>query len=160
MQDDDFDVNDFDPLNDNAKKIPPVPLRSPVVLPTAPSLMPKPKPNPSFVYRPVQNRFVNNPSYTYHHVPVPPMNNLMPSTTPSPKPVDDENELLRKYGLDRLNVIEKKLNETTLNDNTSNPFAIHGNRNSNRTIDSLLDNGLQKNGDIQPISNNNWTKFD
>lgn len=85
--------------------------------------------------------------------------------TPSPLPLnysEDENELLRKYGLDRLNLVDaKKLNiNTTIKDNAPNPFAFSGNnQNLNRTFDPFLDN-KNTNGDIQLKTNNNWTTFE
>lgn len=96
------------------------------------------------------------------------MNLISQSANPSPVPSnykEDESELLRKYGLDRLNLVDgQKLNKP-INDNESNPFALSSNnRHSNRTIDPFLDNksfnGLKTNGDIQAKTNNNWTTFD
>lgn len=163
-------MNDFDPLNENAKEIPPVPTRSPSVLSSAPPIMPKANQikNPMFAYpRGPPQKVINNLVYEYHQ-PGQLMNNMRPSSTPSPTPPNPankeaENELLRRYGLDSISRLNSTLGKTNLNDNASNVFAIHSNRHSNRTIDPFLDNGtngLKTNGDIQPKSNNNWTTFD
>lgn len=154
-------LDDFDPLNDNAKRIPEVPRRS------FPSPVPPAINNPSYVSSQIQPKGFSNPIYTFYQ-PGQSMNytkKSTTSTTPSPNPTikEDDKELLRKYGLDRLNLIDNKLGEITLNDHSANPFAFNTNRNLTRTIDPFLDNGtnvLKKNGDIQPKANNNWTTFD
>lgn len=154
-------LDDFDPLNDNAKQIPDVPRRS------YPSPVPQSINNPGYVSPQIQSKSFSNPVYTFYQ-PGQSLNRAKLSTTPSPIPTnppppkDDDKELLRKYGLDRLNLIDNKLGEITSNDHVqSNQFAF--NRNSIRTIDPFLDNianGLKTNGDIQPKANNNWTTFD
>lgn len=194
-----FDVDDFDPLNQNAKQIPPAPKRSPVVIPPVPSSVPPSKSesfsNPLYPYHQSRVHAFSNPVYPYHQPP-PVAHKIVVIFTlyhflfrlnrkynikifihfqSSPVPSnykEDENELLRKYGLDRLNLIDKEtMNRSSLNDNnTPNPFAIGAgsgaisNRNSNRTTDPFLDNsttnGMRIIGDIQPKTNNNWTKFD
>lgn len=159
-------LDDFDPLNDNAKRIPEVPRRS------FPPSVPQSINNPNYVSPQIQPKGFSNPIYTFYQ-PGQSMNYTKPitttttttSTTPSPNPTtrEDDKELLRKYGLDRLNLIDNQLGEITLNDHTPNPFAFNSNRNLNRTIDPFLDNGtngLKTNGDIQPKANNNWTTFD
>lgn len=172
-----FEVDDFDPLNQNARQIPPVPKRLSVVLPPIPSsLSPSTAEsvnNPIYPYHQSRAQAFSNPVYPYHQPPIGlPMHQSTNwrSTNPSPIPStykdDDENELLRKYGLDRLNLVDaKQLDKTNINDNAPNTFAFSSNnRNLNRTIDPFLDNkntnGLKTYGDIQPKTNNNWTTFD
>lgn len=151
-----FEVDDFDPLNQNAKKIPTVPKRSPVVLSAVPSSVPKGAP---------QNRqpAFSNPMYPYF-VPTylqQTANSVQSTTVANNTKLDDDVELLRKYGLDRF-----KLNSKTASkDSKPNSFAMgSGNQQqqlTNCTSEPFLDNGLQTNGDIQrPKSNNNWTTFD
>lgn len=168
-----FEVDDFDPLNQNARQIPPVPKRLSVVLPLMSSSLPSSTvesvTNPNYPYHQSRAQAFSNPVYPYHQPLGQPMNFIGQSSNSSPVPSnykEDENELLRKYGLDRLNLVDaKKLNRTTINDNAPNPFALSiNNRNSIRTIDPFLDNksfnGLKTNGDIQTKTNNNWTTFD
>lgn len=162
-----FEVDDFDPLNQNAKQIPAVPKRTPVVLATVPSSVPKVPPqnhgNPGFS-NPMYPYFI--PSYLQKsaNAAQPPASNAVNNTTK----IDDDVELLRKYGLDRFKLIERNTRTSTQssNDTAPNPFAVIGGGNqlqqhTNRTSDPFLDNGLQTNGDIhRPKSNNNWTTFD
>lgn len=161
-----FEVDDFDPLNQNAKQIPAVPKRTPVVLPTVPSSVPKSAPpnhaNPGFS-NPMYPYFI--PSYLQQsaNAAQPPASNPMNNTTK----IDDDVELLRKYGLDRFKLIDRNSRTSTQsNDTAANRLAVISggsllNQHTNRTSDPFLDNGLQTNGDIhRPKSNNNWTTFD
>lgn len=150
-----FEVDDFDPLNKNAKQIPPVPKRSPTVLPQAPSSVPLRAVSqghpPAF----------SNPVYPYY---APPKRTQPTNQAPNNTKCDDDVELLRKYGLDHFNLIDGKVKTIASNDTLSNPFAMgNGNRHSNRTSDQFQKNGtnaVKTNGDVQPKANNNWTTFD
>lgn len=151
-----LEVDDFDPLNQNARRMPPVQKSRSAVLASVPSTIPSPN-----AYHRVAA--FSNPVYPYHQLPVGQQKGLVQqSTTPSPVPSnykEDENELLRKYGLDRLNLGETK-QPTNSNENTPDPFALRSsNRTSNRTVDPFLDN-TSINGDIHQKTNNNWTTFD
>lgn len=147
-----FEVDDFDPLNQNAKQLPPLPKKPPIVLP--PSLPRSAPPNPRQAF--------DNPLYphcTPQLRPPKPMTNSSNSTNNSD---DDVVELLRKYGLDRFSLTSSKFIDTNLRNSTPNDVTTN---NSNRTNDPFLDstntNGLKRNGDIgQPKTNNNWTTFD
>lgn len=151
-----FEVDDFDPLNQNARQIPPLPKRSSVVLPPNSSSVPPSDSVKNPIYPHIQSRAqaFSNPVYPYHQPPTTgqPKNIISQSTnTASSNFREDENELLRKYGLDPMINDFTKLHMTT-------------NRSSNRTIDPFLDsnnsNDLKINGDIQTKTNNNWTTFD
>lgn len=154
-----FDVDDFDPLNQNAKKIPVAPKRLPMVLPpiltTVPSAIPL---NQGQAFsNPMYPQFI--PSYMQKSRNSTPTNSIINSR------IDDDVELLRKYGLDRFKLIDTKAKSVASNDIKANPFLTSsGNRHSSRSSDPFLDNGingLQKNGsDLQPKTNNNWTTFD
>lgn len=143
-----LEVDDFDPLNQNAKQIPTVPKRSPVVLPSVSSSIPR------------AEQAFSNPIYPYYtpkHQKKPPSQQQTnaPLNSINNSKHDDDVELLRKYGLDRFKIQELNVNKHT----TSNPFSIGDNVNSNRTNDPFLENGI--NGfKIQPKSNTNWTTFD
>lgn len=174
-----FEVDDFDPLNQNARQLPPVPKRSSVVLPTIPSSLPPPKidsiNNPIYPYHQSRAQAFSNPVYPYHQPSIaqPPNQPFRRSTDPSTMPMsnykdDDETELLRKYGLDRLNLVDAKIQDKScLNGNTGPiPFAFSNsnNRNLNSTMDPFRDGkntiGLETNSDIEPKTNNIWTTFD
>lgn len=142
-------MDDFDPLNQNAKQIPPVPKRPPAVLPQELAS--------SVAFRGSsqgRNPAFSNPVYPYFT----PLKQTQPAAQPlNTTKHDDDVELLRKYGLDHFSLNQSKVTNTAMNDIISNPFAIgKGNRNSNRTSDSFQSNG----GDVQPKANNNWTTFD
>lgn len=149
----------------------------PVILPQISSTLLPPLPSTAdSVNNPIHSNHYHrahafsNPVYPYHQPRIggQPMNLMKQSTNPSPVPSnEDENELLRKYGLDRLNLVDtKNQNKTSINDNApSNPFAFSSiNKLSNRTNDPFIDskntNGMKTNGDIKPKTNNNWTTFD
>lgn len=174
-----FEVDDFDPLNQNARQLPPVPKRSSIVLPTIPSSLPSPSinlnaesiNNPIYPYHQSRPQAFSNPVYPYHQPPIaqPFRRSTDPSAIPLNHKEDDETELLRKYGLDRLNLVDAKKHEkSTINDNTGPvPFAFNSSSNNrilNPTIGPFRDNknsnGLKTNGDIEPKTNNNWTTFD
>lgn len=149
-------MDDFDPLNTNAKQIPPVPKRSPTVLPQGPSSVPLRAVSqghpPAF----------SNPVYPYFA----PLKRTQPvSQAPNnTNKFDDDVELLRKYGLDNFSLIDSKGKTTPSNDKSPNPFAMgNGNRHSNCTSDPFQNNGanaLKANGDVRLKTNNNWTTFD
>lgn len=174
-----FEVDDFDPLNQNARQLPPVPKRSSIVLPTIPSSLPPSNAesvnNPIYPYHQSRPQAFSNPVYPYHQPPVaqptnqPFRRSTDPLAMPSIYKDDDETELLRKYGLDRLNLVDaKKHDKPVINDNTGPvPFAFSSssnNRSLNPTIGPFRDNknsnGLKINGDIEPKTNNKWTTFD
>ncbi|XP_055317595.1 DENN domain-containing protein 1A isoform X12 [Sitodiplosis mosellana] len=154
-----FEVDDFDPLNQNAKQIPTVPKRSPVVLPPVLSSVPKgasPNSSNAAFSNPMYPYFV--PSYLQKKANTAPVTNAVNNTK-----IDDDVELLRKYGLDQFKLIERNSRtSTSSNDTAPHPFRMgSGNQHTNRTSETFRDNGLQTNGDIhRPKSNNNWTTFD
>lgn len=155
-----FEVDDFDPLNQNAKQIPAVPKRSPVVLPPVQSSVPKglSQSQPPAFSNPMYPYFL--PTYLQQSA------NSGPLNTTNNTKIDDDVELLRKYGLDRFKLIDRNSKTANpSNDAISNPFTMgSGNQqqHTNRTTDPFLDNnGMQTNGDIhRGKSNNNWTTFD
>lgn len=172
-------MDDFDPLNQNARQIPPVPKRSSVILPQVPSSLPPPAVesvnNPIYPYHQSRAQAFSNPVYPYHQPPIAqpinqPMNLFRRSTDPAALPAnykdDDENELLRKYGLDRLNLVDAKQQDKAIIDDNQRqiPFAFSSSNNRNLN-DPFRDsknstNALKINGDIQAKTNNNWTTFD
>lgn len=155
-----FEVDDFDPLNQNAKQIPTVPKRSPVVLPPIPSSMPPMSKGATQPLPTQQSRgqAFSNPMYPYY-IPtyIQKSTNSMPPNMISNSKIDDDIELLRKYGLDRFKLNSKS---TVSSNDTINTFTTLAstNPNSNRTSGT---NGLPLNGtDSQPKTNNNWTTFE
>lgn len=139
-----FEVDDFDPLNQNAKQLPPLPKKPPVVF--IPQKAPTVPPNPRQAF--------DNPLYPHFTPPClrQPSKPMTTSSNSTNNSDDDVVKLFREYGLH--NLIEKSLRNSTPHDATTN----------NRTNDSILDNGmtgLNRNSDFgQPKTNNNWTTFD
>ncbi|XP_031630158.1 uncharacterized protein LOC116345160 isoform X2 [Contarinia nasturtii] len=155
-----FEVDDFDPLNQNAKQIPAVPKRSTVILPQIPSSMPPSKgvaqPTPPPPPPQSRSQAFSNPMYPYF-IPSYMQKAAIPANTMNNTKIDDDIELLRKYGLDRFKLNSKS---TVSSNDTINTFTTlaSGNPNANRTNGT---NGLQLNGgDLQPKTNKNWTTFE
>lgn len=175
-----LEVDDFDPLNQNARQIPPVPKRSSIVLPKISSSLPTSAAesgnNPIYPYHQSRVQAFSNPVYPYHQPSIAQsMNQPMfrrstdPTTAvPSNYKEDDENELLRKYGLDRLNLVDVKKQDKSITNEKIGPFPFAFNSSNNRNLNPQIDpfrdskntNGLKANGDIEPKTNNNWTTFD
>lgn len=149
-------MEDFDPLNQNAKQIsfaakpPPVPVMQPKF-----AAVPPPLRQPAF----------SNPVYPFH---VPTQQTSLATTTK----VDDDVELLRKYGLDRFHLKdsgEKYFSCNSSLDSTS-ATSTNGNNNLKRStgqfytpINGNAGNQFNHiNGSANSIANKKdpWTTFD
>lgn len=148
-----FELEDFDPLNKNARQIPRAkkqPPALPIIQPAFAAL-----PAPAF----------SNPVYPFH---VP---NQQASLATTAK-VDDDIELLRKYGLDRfhLNDSNQKYFSCSSSLDSSSASSAIGNINVNRSSDQFYTpingnagNRLQHvNGSASSIASKKdpWTTFD
>lgn len=165
-----FEIDDFDPLNQNAKKLPilsKAPSPSSIVLPTISTTA-------AAATKP-QSRIqaFSNPVYPFHmpnqppkpQYPPPPsqQSTVIPSSSGHVLPpnnqkfLDDDVELLRKYGLDRFKLVDT--NRTTCNGSDTKT-----NMTMNRTHDPFtLNNGIgtdNRHSSVQQRTNNNWTTFD
>lgn len=147
-----LELEDFDPLNQNAKKIPNIPPRLTPTFQTPTVGIPIQSTNSL----PVQS--YSNPVYNIH---MPPMLPPQPSIRHTIAKHDDDVEWLRKYGLDRFHLND--VNGTKTNEiaqhtrNTKNdPFCspVNGNGGANYVNGYSNGNGLQK------LCNDQWTKFE
>lgn len=171
-----FELDDFDPLNQNAKQLPIVSRASSVVLSQIPSTV-------TSGTTTAQNRSqaFSNPVYPFYLPGQQPHQITLPSSSSTSSTAsvarnssksDDDIELLRKYGLDSFKLVD--VNRKMANNLKTNQFMINSNNlNANGSILTGNDNGrdsnvvtnfLKTNGDIgqqnQQRNNNNWTTFD
>lgn len=117
-----FDLEDFDPLNRNAKRIPTVSVQKPFPLPSA-------APGTSSSSR-VQA--FSNPVYPYY---LP--GQQQPSHSAATK-TDDDVELLRKYGLDRFK----------LTDGNQKYFSCYQNNGGATTVESMANANIGNGNNI------------
>lgn len=140
-----FELDDFDPLNQNAKKIPAFmnPPPASVVLTQMLSTSPGTSQSNS-----QHAQAFSNPVYPYY---LPQHTNPQQLTENATKQ-DEEIELLRKYGLDRFKLVDTNRSSLT-NNLKSNELLSMGNH---KTNDQLL---LSSNGKANPhLSTNNYLK--
>lgn len=159
-----FEIDDFDPLNQNAKQLPIVQSKGAppsIVLPQISSKTAAP--NAHAVVGDAQA--FSNPIYPFHmpnQLPPKPQSSIITSstssnslttTTATNNKIDDEQELLRKYGLDldRFKIVETNRSSNqcngTVNDIKFN--RISNNNNHHSANDSMFQN-----------SQRTWTTFD
>lgn len=163
-----FDLEDFDPLNQNARPLPPLgrtmntqrkksttlpanasktppasfnttsSISNPLYTFYTPQHMATSMPPPPLV-RPEPTMFQKQPSTPPSEIPPP-----LPKSVPPPMPPPDEDfELLRKYGLDQFTLITTSVTATS-----NSPTTMAG-------TTSSQPNGLTTTGGMQ-----NWTTFD
>lgn len=116
-----FELDDFDPLNKNAKQIP---------KPAKP--LPVPIGQSVFTAVPIRLSAFSNPVYPFH-VPA------QPSLTAATTKIDEDVELLRKYGLDRFHLNDssnqKYFRCNSSLDSSSSSSALGNNNGMNRSTD-------------------------
>lgn len=145
-----IELDDFDPLNENARQIPGPPPSSvhhqPIAFNSPGTSTSRTPANGGFPVDPAKIMSFNNPLYPYYQPPTLRTSAESGSSgshlgIPTPSPINgDENELLRKYGLDQFS-----LNDTqSSTDSTTNATTTNSG-------DFLL---------LATKSRPNWTTFD
>lgn len=137
-----FEIEDFDPLNDKAKPIPSFLAKS-STLPASSASSQQNIPTTVLSF--------NNPMYPYYtpqHLKSKNNNRLH----------DDEDELLRRYGLDNFCTIDSLPNGTSFNSSKNNLLNIHSL--SNNPMLNVNNNVAGSSASAQGGSSKNWTTFD
>lgn len=154
-----FEIDDFDPLNQNAKQLPIVRSKGAapsIVLPQMSSIASAP-PN-AYAAAASGVQAFSNPVYPFHipgQLPPKPQSstssNSLTNTTATTSKIDDELELLRKYGLDldRFKIVDT--NRSIQCNGTANDMKF--NRISNNNLHPANDSMFQS-------SQRTWTTFD
>lgn len=107
-----FDLEDFDPLNQNARQIPPIAatriLNAPITAGKS-SMSPS---NMTSTYRPVYSSYLA-PKHQQSQVP--------PTAPPRRRETEDDVELLRKYGLDQFSLTDGAAGSSNSHNSSSTP---------------------------------------